>query len=73
MPASKRMAPLVAMSVEQLQAKETGLREALARLTMKRYARRLDKSSELGVTKRELARVLTAIRARELAAAAGGK
>jgi ribosomal protein L29 len=65
------MASLAAMNREQLKAKEVELREALARLGMKRHARRLDKSSELGATKRELARVLTTIRAKELGVASG--
>ena len=73
MPVSKRMASIAAMSRDQLKAKELELREALSRLAMKRHARRLDKSSEFGAAKRELARVLTTIRAKELAAALGDK
>ena len=47
------------MSVDQLVQKETELRESLGRLSMKRYARRLDRTSDLGAAKRDLARLLT--------------
>ena len=46
-------------SVGELESKERELREQLSRLVMKRHARRLDRSSDLDVTKRDLARVLT--------------
>ncbi len=62
---------LRAMSIEELRQKEEELREDLARLMMKRYARRLEKPSELRRTKKDLARVLTLIREKELAAARG--
>jgi large subunit ribosomal protein L29 len=50
---------LRALSVEQLAARESEMRENLARLSMKRYARRLDRTSDLEVAKRDLARLLT--------------
>ena len=46
-------------SVGELESKERELREQLSRLVMKRHARRLDRSSDLDATKRDLARVLT--------------
>ena len=52
---------LRAMSVGELEVKEDELRENLARLTMKRHARRLDRSSDLDAAKRDLARVLTVL------------
>ena len=58
------------LSIEELRAKELELREALARLHMKRHARRLEKPSELHAAKRDLARVLTAISAKK--STAGG-
>ena len=50
---------LRALNVEQLVAREGEMRENLARLAMKRYARRLDRTSDLEAAKRELARLLT--------------
>jgi large subunit ribosomal protein L29 len=47
------------LSAEDLGKKEGELRERVARLTMKRNARRLDKPSELVAARRDLARVLT--------------
>lgn len=47
------------LSVEELGKKEDELRERVARLTMKRNARRLDKPSDLIGARRDLARVLT--------------
>jgi len=47
------------MSVEELKSREAELRETLARLHMKRHARRLEKPSELHAAKKDLARVLT--------------
>lgn len=47
------------MSADQLGKKESELRERVARLTMKRNARRLDKPSDLVAARRDLARVLT--------------
>ncbi|RMF22908.1 MAG: 50S ribosomal protein L29 [Deltaproteobacteria bacterium] len=62
---------LRAMTAEELRQKADELREDLARLTMKRYARRLEKPSELRRTKKELARVLTLAREKELEARRG--
>jgi ribosomal protein L29 len=59
------------LSTEELRARERELRETLARLHMKRHARRLEKPSELHVAKKDLARVLTAINAK--AAGASGR
>jgi ribosomal protein L29 len=56
-------------SVEELQAREGELRETLARLHMKRHARRLEKPSELHAAKKDLARVLTELRNRRVALA----
>jgi large subunit ribosomal protein L29 len=47
------------LSVGELSKKEEELRDRVARLTMKRNARRLDKPSELIGARRDLARVLT--------------
>jgi ribosomal protein L29 len=47
------------LSAEDLGKKEGELRERVARLTMKRNARRLDKPTELVAARRDLARVLT--------------
>jgi len=47
------------MTADELGKKEGELRERVARLTMKRNARRLDKPSELIGVRRDLARVLT--------------
>ncbi|MFN2427031.1 MAG: 50S ribosomal protein L29 [Candidatus Binatia bacterium] len=47
------------LNADQLGKKEEELRERVARLTMKRNARRLDKPSELIGVRRDLARVLT--------------
>jgi ribosomal protein L29 len=62
---------LRAMPLKELTAKETELRENLARLTMKRHARRLDRSSDLEAAKRDLARVLTVLT--EMRGGAGAK
>jgi len=43
----------------ELAKKEGELREQVARLTMKRNARRLDKPSDLVAMRRDLARVIT--------------
>jgi large subunit ribosomal protein L29 len=63
---------LRSLTSDQLAAKEAELREKLARLVMKRHARRLDRSSELEATKHDLARVLT-ILGEKRAAASGGE
>jgi ribosomal protein L29 len=47
------------MNDGELAKKEGELRDRVARLTMKRNARRLDKPSELIAARRDLARVLT--------------
>ncbi len=47
------------MSADELGKTEGELRERVARLTMKRNARRLDKPSDLVAARRDLARVLT--------------
>ncbi len=47
------------MNAGELAKKEGELRDRVARLTMKRNARRLDKPSELIAARRDLARVLT--------------
>ena len=47
------------MNAEDLGKKAGELRDRVARLTMKRNARRLDKPSELIGARRDLARVLT--------------
>jgi large subunit ribosomal protein L29 len=62
---------LKAMSVEELQGRERELRETLARLHMKRHARRLEKPSELHTAKKDLARVLTVLSEKRIATARG--
>jgi len=47
------------MTADELGKKEGELRDRVARLTMKRNARRLDKPSELIGVRRDLARLLT--------------
>lgn len=59
------------MSVDELEKRESDLRESLARLTMKRHARRLDRTSDLELTKRDLARVLTILGEKRRAARKG--
>ena len=59
------------MSVGELEKRESDLREALAKLTMKRFARRLDRTSDLEVAKRDLARVLTILGEKRRAAGGG--
>ena len=51
------------LSPDELRARERELRDTLARLHMKRHARRLEKPSELHTAKKDLARVLTALNA----------
>ncbi len=64
---------LRSMKTDELQRKAEELREDLARLAMKRYARRLETPSDLRKAKRELARVLTLLgeKKRQQAAGAG--
>lgn len=57
------------MTIEELRGRERELRETLARLHMKRHARRLEKPSELLAAKKDLARVLTALSQKRIAAA----
>ena len=47
------------MTADEIGKKEAELRDRVARLTMKRNARRLDKPSDLIAARRDLARVLT--------------
>jgi len=47
------------MKADELGKKEHELRDKVARLTLKRNARRLDKPSELVAARKDLARVLT--------------
>jgi ribosomal protein L29 len=47
------------MSADEVGKKVDELRDKVARLTLKRNARRLDKPSELVAARRDLARVLT--------------
>jgi len=62
---------LRAMSVEDLQSRAQELRDEVTQLNMKRYTRRLDKSSDLVSAKRDLARVLTVLNEKSQAAAEG--
>jgi large subunit ribosomal protein L29 len=62
---------LRSLSVDELEKRESGLRDSLARLTMKRYARRLDRTSDLEMTRRDLARVLTILGEKRRAAGKG--
>jgi ribosomal protein L29 len=57
------------MSVEELRSRERELRETLARLHIKRHARRLEKPSELHAAKKDLARVLTELSHKRVATA----
>jgi len=57
------------LSVEELRGRERELRETLARLQMKRHARRLEKPSELHAAKKDLARVLTELSRKRIASA----
>ena len=66
-----RASELRAMSAEDLAAKAVELRRTVGDLNLKRYARRLDKSSELVIAKKDLARVLTVLR-EKAAGEAGG-
>jgi large subunit ribosomal protein L29 len=59
------------MSAEELQAKAAELRGEVTQLNMKRYAHRLDKSSDLVTAKRDLARVLTVLGEKSRATAGG--
>jgi large subunit ribosomal protein L29 len=68
-----RAEELRSMSIEELVEKEAELRETLARLAMKRYARRLDRTSDLKVAKKDLARVLTVLTQTRRTATEGGR
>ena len=61
------------MSIEQLVDKETEMRTELGKVSMKRHARRLDRTSDLDVAKRDLARLLTILGEKRRAAAQGGR
>ena len=63
---------LRALSVDQLVEKEAELRASLGKLSMQRYARRLDRTSDLEVAKRDLARLLTVLGEKRRAASKGG-
>ena len=56
---AKSLKDLRSMTVDELRGHENELREEVAKLQMQRYARRLDKSSDLGDRKKDLARALT--------------
>jgi len=62
---------LRSMAVGELEKRESDLRDSLARLTRKRHARRLDRTSDLEATKRDLARVLTVLAEKRRAAGKG--
>ena len=59
------------LNATELAKKEGELRERVARLTMKRNARRLDKPSELIGVRRDLARLLTIQNEKGAASGAG--
>jgi len=59
------------MTVGDLEKTEVEIREDLARLAMKRHARRLDKTSDLKTAKKDLARLLTVLRQKRTAEAGG--
>lgn len=59
--AGKLLDELRGMPLGELEARESELRERLARLGMQRQARRLDKTADLGAAKKDLARVLTVL------------
>ena len=61
---------LTELSSEELRAREAELREELFNLRFQHGTRQLDNTSRLPQVKREIARVLTTLRARELAAEA---
>jgi large subunit ribosomal protein L29 len=63
---------LRALTVEQLATREGEMRENLARLSMKRYARRLDRTSDLEAAKRDLARLLTVLTEKRRASTGDG-
>jgi large subunit ribosomal protein L29 len=71
MRAKELPASLRGLSIAELEKRENELRESLARITMKRHARRLDRTSDLELTKRDLARVLTILGERRRAAGKG--
>jgi large subunit ribosomal protein L29 len=62
---------LRSMSVEELHGRARDLRETLARLHMKRHARRLEKPSEMHAAKKDLARVLTILSEKRIATVRG--
>lgn len=68
--ASKLTGELRGLPLDALEARESELREKLARLGMQRRARRLDKTADLGAAKKDLARVLTVLAHKRRAEAA---
>lgn len=62
---------LRSMERDDLEARAAEARANLARLSMKRYARRLDKTSDLKVAKKDLARLLTVLRQKQSSEAGG--
>ena len=69
--AKKKKADFGALSADELHTREVVLRETLARLGMQRHSRRLDRTSDLNATKKDLARVLTALAAKRHATQEG--
>jgi large subunit ribosomal protein L29 len=57
----------------ELRARATELKQTIFDLTNKHSTGVLDSTAELGKTKREIARILTVAREKELAAARAGK
>ena len=58
---------------KELRARATELKQTIFDLTNKHSTGVLDSTAELGKTKREIARILTVAREKELAAARAGK
>ena len=56
-----KLSDLRSLSVEQLRDKIDEQRADVVRLGMQRHARRLDRTSDLGVAKKSLARALTVL------------
>lgn len=62
-----RMAELTGLTDEELAAREEALREALFKMRLQRTVGRFTKVADMKATRRNLARVLTVKRQRELA------
>ena len=60
------------LSVEELQTKLTELKGELFNLRFQLAVNQLENSSRIGAVKKDIARVKTVIREKEIAAAAGG-